>query len=535
MLPLLIVAGIIALFLPIITYLIDNKKLRKYPSASGLAAISPLWQIYHNRRGQKYLAVDRAHKDLGRIVRLGPTHLSFSSPTAFKDIYGHGTTLKKDVFYDNQAGGNPNMADATNKQVHRNKRKNLAHVFAPAQITLMEPRVQSAVKSLLACIEMKSRGQQVSDADKHLVRDGLFDLRPWLNMFSYDAITSVFWSQPYNFLATGSDKCSTEGEDGSISKVHAMSTFHNGAAHNVMLGHLAPWWYDLIRNKLLRFSQGTKSGSDFTDMARLLTKRRLQQPPTEPDLFSNLPTESARKGQDTMGLDELIAESSVMLNAGNDTTQTSLTNTMYFLASHPHIQDKLRRALHEALPASQIPLASYEHLRHVSYLQAVIDESFRLQPPLGTGLPRITTCETVIDGEVVQPGVTVSAQTWSLHRTETLFKHADQYIPERWLAHEDCDDGNNGNNNTMTSLEERRNLQDYVLPFSQGPRACIGRNLAYMELSVCITALVLAYEWSLPVSGFELRHHERFNCNPIELLVTAKKLQFECEEHRIIS
>jgi cytochrome P450 len=232
-----------------------------------------------------------------------------------------------------------------------------------------------------------------------------------------------------------------------------------------------------------------------------------------------------------MGLNELIAESSVMLNAGNDTTQTSLTNTMYFLASHPHIQEKLRRALHEALPASQIPLASYEHLRHVSYLQAVIDESFRLQPPLGTGLPRITTRETVIDGEVIQPGVTVSAQIWSLHRMEALFRHADQYVPERWLAHEYDDD----NENSTTSPEERRNLKDYVLPFSQGPRACIGRNLAYMELSICITALVLAFEWSLPASGFVLRHHERFNCNPIELLVTAKNLQLECEGQHVSS
>ena len=93
--------------------------------------------MYLNWHGAKFKAVDEAHKRLGRVVRLGPKHLSFSSPQAFKDIYGHGAALRKDIFYDNQAGDNPNMADATDKSVHRAKRKNLAHVFSPAQITAM--------------------------------------------------------------------------------------------------------------------------------------------------------------------------------------------------------------------------------------------------------------------------------------------------------------------------------------------------------------------------------------------------------------
>jgi benzoate 4-monooxygenase len=240
----------------------------------------------------------------------------------------------------------------------------------------------------------------------------------------------------------------------------------------------------------------------------------MEKPPAEPDLFTNLPTQESKKGKAVMSIDEIIAESGVMLNAGNDTTQTSLTNTMYFLASQPQTQQKLRQALHEALPQDQTPIARYEDLRHVRYLQAVLDESFRLQAPLGTGLPRITTKETIIDGEVIKSGVTVSAQTWSLHRTESLFHRANEYIPERWLAEGE----------DTTDLE-RQNLKEYVLPFSQGPRACIGRNLAYMELSICIAALVLVYEWALPQQKAPLKHHERFNCNPVELMVIAKRVQ----------
>lgn len=501
-----------ALTYPVIYYFLDPKGLRKYPIPS-VAAITPLWQMYHNWYGEKYIAVDKAHKRVGKVVRLGPNHVSFSSPQAFKDIYGHGTTVRKDIFYDNQAAGNPNMADATDKEVHRNKRRNLAHVFSPGKITEMEPRVMQVVRKLLRAVEMKSRGLRIADTDRFPVKDGVFDLRPWLNMFSYDAITNVFWSQTYGFLDRGDDDCPAERSDGTITTVHAMHTFHTGAAHSVLVGHLSPFWYDLVRNKILGWTDRTKCGNTFTDMARYLAHRRLESPPPEPDLFSNLPTSPTEKRETPMSDREIIAESSVMLNAGNDTTQTSLTNIMFYLAGHPAAQKKLRSILRESLDPEQIPVAPYETLRHISYLRAVIDESFRMQAPLGTGLPRLTTKPIVIDGESIPAGVTVSAQTWSLHRREDLFRHANEWIPERWLPYWE-----------ESTETERQNLKEYVLPFSLGPRACIGRNLAYMEISICIAALVLAFEWELPEKGQVLRHHERFNCNPIELPIRAKYL-----------
>lgn len=478
-----------------------------------VAAITPLWQMYYNWRGEKFIAVDKAHKRLGSVVRLGPNHVSFSSPQAFKDIYGHGTSVRKDTFYDNQASGNPNMADATDKDVHRQKRRNLAHVFSPAKITEMEPRVMQVVRKLVAALELKSRGLQISDTDRFPAKDGIFDVRPWLNMFSYDAITNVFWSQTYGFLDRGNDDCFAERDDGTILTVNAMHTFHTGAAHSVLIGHLPPFWYDLIRNKILGWTTNTKCGNTFTDMARYLAHQRLRSPPLEPDLFSNLPTAGTEKRSVPMSDAEIIAESAVMLNAGNDTTQTSLTNIMYYLSRHRDIQEKLRNVLLQSLEPENIPAAPYEVLRHIPYLRAVIDESFRMQAPLGTGLPRLTTKASIIDGELIPAGVTVSAQTWSLQRRDDLFHRASEWIPDRWLL-----------TNEETSDQERQNLKEFVLPFSLGPRACIGRNLAYMELSICIAALVMAFQWDLVEKGQILRHHERFNCNPVELPIRATYL-----------
>ncbi|KAL1888578.1 hypothetical protein Sste5346_009447 [Sporothrix stenoceras] len=502
----LIVAAIVY---PIIAYVVDRDGLRKYPAPS-IAAYTPLWQMYHNYFGLKYLAVDRVHKQLGPVVRLGPKHVSFSTPRAFRDIYGHGTSIIKDAFYDNQAGGNPNMADVTDRAVHRGKRKNLSFVFAAKQIVAMEPRVMAIVDKLVKAIRVKSEGGRVSKQDRFSVtHDGVFDVRPWLNMFSYDAITNIFWSQTYGFLDRGDDDCMTQDADGTVHSVHAMHTFHTGAAWSVFLGHLTPFWYGVFKRQLLWWIPRSICGDNFTGMARYLAVQRLTKPPAVPDLFSHLPVTATEKRPDPMQMEEIVAESAVMLNAGNDTTQSALTNTVYFLARNRDKQEKLRQILKDSLPDGTA-IADYETLQHISYLRAVLDESFRLHAPLGTGAPRLTTEPTTIDGEHIPAGVTVSGQTWSLHRNEALFRDACSYIPERWLP----------DNKDFTD-EERQNLKDYVAPFSMGPRACIGRNLAYMELSICIAALVLSFDWQLPDPDYVLRYHERFNCNPIELPIKA--------------
>lgn len=245
----------------------------------------------------------------------------------------------------------------------------------------------------------------------------------------------------------------------------------------------------------------------------LSINKRLKHTPNEPDLFSSLPMGPAEKQRMLITPEEILAESGVILNAGKDTTQSALTNTIYELAVHYTTQQKLREELRDQLAANDIPITSYKKLQHIAYLRAVIDETFRLHPPLGTGLPRVTVEPSLIAGELIAAAVIVSAQTWSLHRREDLFPNSHSWLPERWFP-----------DNTDFTDQNRLNLTNYVLPFSLGPRACIGRNLAYVELSICLAALVLAFEWELAEEGAELRHHERFNCNPIELPVPARAL-----------
>lgn len=156
---------------------------------------------------------------------------------------------------------------------------------------------------------------------------------------------------------------------------------------------------------------------------------------------------------------------------GNDTTQISLTNTMFQLASHPMKQRKLYDELVKALDDDSVPVRSYRDLSRIPYLRACIDETFRVLPPVRFGLPRRTVGGgATIAGHHIPGGVTVSSSVHTLHRNASLFHYPLEWKPERWLDDEEAME------------HERKNLKDFVLPFTLGGRACIGRNLAYMEV-----------------------------------------------------
>lgn len=375
------------------------------------------------------------------------------------------------------------------------------------------------IRKLCRDLQLKSEGRQISDADAYYpASDGSFDVRPWLNMFAYDAITSMFWSNSYGFLDKGNDLCpSLKGDK--VETVHAMDSFHSGGRFNVMFSHLPQSW-NTLAELVFHYTHHKQAGINFGGMARHQVVERLKSPPAEPDLFSSFPTTGNSKGVVPMPLNELVAESISMLDAGNDTTQTSLTNTLYLLASHPDTQRKLYRILCESTEAPDVskPVLSYANqLQHIRFLRAVLDESLRVKPPVSIGLPRRTVASgATVAGRYVPPETTVSVPLYCLHRDESLFRDATKFVPERWLKEDDEERGN-----WKTTEEEANNLKDYVLPFSLGGRACMGRNLAYMELSMVVASLVLGFEWELAEPGKEMEHVERFNCNPKELLVKA--------------
>lgn len=489
----LAVALVVIVFLqPLVSYATDGNKLRQFPSPS-FAGLSSLWRIYKNLQYKHYLAIHEAHKILGTHVRIAPNHLSISDPQALQDIYGHGANFLKDAWYDGGAGEYRHMADARVKAEHQAKRKLLAHVFAPKTIANLEPVISATVARLLAQIE------KAADSTSSI------NMRRYLNYFTIDVFSSILYGNSLGCLQRGNDMVDAETKDGKVYTIPFIKSLHDAVHINTVLGMEAPLLP--LTKRLFSFHSHKKAGADYDNIIYHNTVRRLQAANTDcastSDVFSKLLTNN--KGEPLgLCLGELLAEGSVMMNAGTDTTAAALTNTIYLLYKHPYVLTKLRQELDEATDNTTIP--SYDSLSHLPYLRACVEESLRLRPPSSMGLPRVVPPGgRTIAGKFIEEGTTVSVPTYTLLRDPVAFENPDEYNPDRWI---------NGDKEMMARAH---------FPFSTGPRACIGRNISYFEQLVVIAAVVKGWDFEFVEGGFELETIERFNSNPGEMVMWVRR------------
>lgn len=462
--------------------------MRKFPAPS-YAGVSSLWRILHNLQKRHYLAIHQAHEKYGTHVRIAPNHVSISDPQAMNDIYGHGANFLKDAWYDGGAGEHRNMADIRVKAEHQAKRKMLAHVFAQKTIANLEPVITDTLAVL------------VTQIDKFAAEGNTINMRRYLNYFTIDLFSRLLYSESLGCLERGNDIVNAETPDGKVYSAPFIKSLHDSTIINTVLGMEAPLLP--VTKKLLSWHPYKKAGADYENIISYNTAKRLRDADAEDDIFSKLLTNNKGERLD-LPAGEVLAESSVMMNAGTDTTTAALTNTIFLLYKHPKVLEKLRQELDNATGTADIP--AYECVANLPYLRACIEESLRLRPASSMGLPRVVPKGgRTIAGKFVDEDVTVSVPTYTLLRDSEAFESPSEFNPDRWIS---------GNKARMSKAH---------LPFSTGPRACIGRNIAYYEQILVIATLVRIFDFDFTSNDFELETLERFNSNPGELVLSCRR------------
>lgn len=490
-LPTLLGFAVLAILIePLYTFWRDRNNLRSFPSPL-YAAISSLWRIWHNLHYKHYWAVHQAHRQYGTHVRIAPNHVSILGSQAAYEVYGHGANMMKAPWYDAGAGAHRNLPDVRDKHQHQMKRKMLAHAFAQKTIVSLEPLLIDTLKTFIGAI------------DAYIASGKAMNMRLYLNYFTVDLFGKILYSKSLNCLSRGSDIVDAETKDGVIYKTAFIQSLLNATVLNTALAMepgLLPFTKPLFRRHSYK-----KAGDDFENIIYYLTKERIPRGNAEDDLFTRLLQDN--KGNSLgLSIGEIAAECNAIMNAGTETITAAMTNTVFLLFTHPCVLHKLREEVDPLFPEDG--LAGYEAIVSLPYLRACIEESLRLRPASSMGLPRIVPAEgRIIAGKFIAGGVIVSVPTYSLLRDETVFERPTEYIPERWLAKDS---------------EQKRLMTRTHLPFSTGPRACIGRNVAYFEQTLVIATLVHFFDLEIP-AGFELETQERFNSNPGNLFVHCKR------------
>jgi cytochrome P450 len=156
-----------------------------------------------------------------------------------------------------------------------------------------------------------------------------------------------------------------------------------------------------------------------------------------------------------------------MLMAGHETTAKSLTWTLWLLGQHPDIAKRAQAEVDSVLSGDVPGADAFERL---PFLKAVFNEGLRLYPPVWLMSRRAVDDDTLGEFEIPKDSL-VCISPWLLHRRNDLWEDADQFRPERFMINSDrhpC----------------------AFLPFSAGPRQCIGQHFASLE-GVIILARIL--------------------------------------------
>jgi len=206
----------------------------------------------------------------------------------------------------------------------------------------------------------------------------------------------------------------------------------------------------------------------------------------------------------SLGREELTAEALTQLIAGSDTTSNTSCALLFHVLSNPYVIPKLQKELDEALPIQGVP--SFEQVKDLKYVDQVIKEAMRIHSTSSLGLPRIVTGNGItLLGHHFPPGTVLSVPAYTIHHSKEIWgSDADQFRPERW---------------DKDKLSERQ--KEAFIPFSYGPRACVGRNVAEMEMALIVSTVFRNYEFELYQEELETR--EGFLRKPLELQVGVRK------------
>ncbi|XP_057367791.1 cytochrome P450 4C1-like [Daphnia carinata] len=286
---------------------------------------------------------------------------------------------------------------------------------------------------------------------------------------------------------------------------------------NSLLGLLPDWFYFQFTphgRKLQKFLDLVHGFTRKVMMARkaIVDEQLADEAATENEsgkrkrrAFLDLLLEAARKGA-AMSETDIISQVDTFMFEGHDTTSAAVTWFLYCMATHPHEQDRVYQELQDCFGDSDRP-CTLEDLSKLKHLDCCIKESLRLHPPVPF-IRRGIYQDVRLSGHKIPANTSLGIQIYALHHNEEFFPEPEAYKPERFLPDQAIG----------------RNPFAYV-PFSAGPRNCIGQKFALYEDKVIVTTLLRQFRFDVNPHRLPIRESLNMILKPdggMPLLITPR-------------
>ncbi|XP_037618313.1 cytochrome P450 4F3 [Sebastes umbrosus] len=245
-------------------------------------------------------------------------------------------------------------------------------------------------------------------------------------------------------------------------------------------------WFYWKTQQGKRFRKALNTVHSFT--REVVQKRRAlisQQEKTETD-FTTAPRRKKdfvdiillTKDEDGRGLtdEEIKAEANTFMFAGHDTTASAICWTLYNLARHDHYQEKCRQEVMDLMEGRDRHEIEWEDLSNLPFTTMCIKESLRLHAPVQAVTRKYTKDMALPGDRIVPTGAICLVSIYGTHHNPAVWTNPHEFQPQRF---------------DPTNTDGR--ASHAFIPFSSGPRNCIGQKFALAQLRVVVALTLLRF------------------------------------------
>jgi len=238
--------------------------------------------------------------------------------------------------------------------------------------------------------------------------------------------------------------------------------------------------FDLLSREPARNIEFAMSFRDLGKLILQVIERRRKETATSADALGMLMQARDPESGQLMQNGQLTDEILTMIVAGHETTASTLNWAWYLISQHPEVENKLSNELNTLATCSE-----FVDLPRFLYTRQVIDETMRLYPA-GWLLTRKALRNDQLGEYFVPAGTEIYVPPYFIQRHPDLWEEPDRFNPDRFRPD-----------------NARRRHRLATIPFSTGPRNCVGEHFARMEMQLHLVTIAkslrLRYIPSKPV------------------------------------
>uniref|UniRef100_A0AAT9UTP0 Cytochrome P450 4NU1 short isoform n=1 Tax=Maconellicoccus hirsutus TaxID=177089 RepID=A0AAT9UTP0_MACHI len=298
------------------------------------------------------------------------------------------------------------------------------------------------------------------------VGSGEFDIHSYIEKCSLDIIIETAMGIKMNVQTSNEAK----------SYLNAVKSVTNISVSRIFKVWLQPEFFYKMSNYSKIFDESLKQMEDVSK--NVITSRRKEllekTTPTPTSETKNKPFLDFLLTESNFTDDEIHSEVKSFMFAGHDTTTSAICFCIGQIAKHGDVQDKIYDEIIQIFPDGE-SYANIQNLNKLKYMENVIKETLRLYPTV----PMIgrTILEDVVlpSGQKLPANSNINIFIYSIQRNPEIFENPDEFIPERF------------------NDEKLKQYPYAFIPFSAGPRNCIGQRLAMMEIKMTLATLLRSY------------------------------------------